>query len=106
MRNVETVATAPKTATFQMRMNPKIRSRAEAVYAECGLTLTEAINLFIQQSLNVEGLPFVVTPKSKAAKFEQAVGRLMSEINAGAESAAQDGWIDEDDIVAEFGGAR
>lgn len=101
MRNVETVATAPKTATFQMRMNPKIRSRAEAVYAECGLTLTEAINLFIQQSLNVEGLPFVVTPKSKAAKFEQAVGRLMSEINAGAESAAQDGWIDEDDIVAE-----
>ena len=106
MRNVETVATAPKTATFQMRMNPKIRSRAEAVYAECGLTLTEAINLFIQQSLNVEGLPFVVTPKSKAAKFEQAVGRLMSEINAGAESAAQGGWIDEDDIVAEFGGAR
>ena len=106
MRNVETVATAPKTATFQMRMNPKIRSRAEAVYAECGLTLTEAINLFIQQSLNVEGLPFVVTPKSKAAKFEQAVGRLMSEINVGAESAAQDGWIDEDDIVAEFGGAR
>ena len=106
MRNVETVATAPKTATFQMRMNPKIRSRAEAVYAECGLTLTEAINLFIQQSLNVEGLPFVVTPKSKAAKFEQAIGRLMSEINAGAESAAQDGWIDEDDIVAEFGGAR
>ena len=101
MRNVETVATAPKTATFQMRMNPKIRSRAEAVYAECGLTLTEAINLFIQQSLNVEGLPFVVTTKSKAAKFEQAVGRLMSEINAGAESAAQDGWIDEDDIVAE-----
>ena len=106
MRNVETVATAPKTATFQMRMNPKIRSRAEAVYAECGLTLTEAINLFIQQSLNVEGLPFVVTPKSKVAKFEQAVGRLMSEINAGAESAAHDGWIDEDDIVAEFGGAR
>ena len=36
---------------------------------------TEAINIFIQQSLNVEGLPFVVTPKSKAAKFEQAVGR-------------------------------
>lgn len=100
---VETVATAPKTATFQFRINPRIRERAEMVYANCGLSLTDAINIFIQQSLNVEGLPFVVTPKSKAAKFEQAVGRLMSEINLGVESAERDGWIDESDIMAEFG---
>lgn len=45
----------------------------------------------------------VATPKSKAAKFEQAVGRLMSEINSGVESAERDGWIDESDIMAEFG---
>lgn len=100
---IETVATAPKTATFQFRINPRIRERAEMVYANCGLSLTDAINIFIQQSLNVEGLPFVVTPKSKAAKFEQAVGRLMSEINSGVESAERDGWIDESDIMAEFG---
>ncbi len=60
-----TLATAPKTSTFQFRINPKIRKRAEKVYAECGLTLTEAINVFIQQSLNVEGLPFLVTRKPK-----------------------------------------
>ena len=100
---LETVATAPKTATFQFRINPRIRERVESVYANCGLSLTEAINIFIQQSLNVEGLPFVVTHKSKAAKFEQAVGRLMSEINVGAESAAMDGWIDESDVLSEFG---
>lgn len=103
MRTLETVATAPKDATFQMRMNQKIRSRVEAVYAECGLTLTDAINLFIQQSLNVEGLPFVVTPRSKAAKFKQAVGRLLTEINAGVDSAEKEGWVDEEDIIAEFG---
>lgn len=102
----ERVATAPRTATFQMRINPQIRKRAESVYADCGLTLTEAINLFIQQSLNVEGLPFVVTPRSKAAKFEQAVGRLMSEINLGATSAERDGWVDESEILSEFGATR
>ncbi len=45
------------------------------------------------ETLNVEGLPFVVTPRSKAAKFEQAVGRLMSEINLGAASAEREGWV-------------
>ena len=84
------VATAPRTSTFQMRINPRIRARAESVYADCGLTLTEAINLFIQQSLNVEGLPFVVTTKSRAAKFEQAVNRLMAEIGEGIASTAHE----------------
>ena len=100
---MDTVVTAPKTATFQFRINPGIRKRVESVYANCGMTLTEAINIFIQQSLNVEGLPFVVTPRSKAAKFEQAVGRLMSEINAGAASAERDGWVEEDAVMSEFG---
>jgi addiction module RelB/DinJ family antitoxin len=61
-----TVATAPKTSTFQIRVNPEIRKRVEDIYAGCGLTLTDAINLFFQQSLNAEGLPFAITSKCKA----------------------------------------
>ena len=80
-----------------------MRKRAEAVYAGCGLTLTDAINIFIQQSINVDGLPFVVTRKSKAAKYEQAVMRLMSEIASGEASAEENGWVDESDILSEFG---
>ena len=98
-----TVTTVPKTSTFQFRINPEVRERAEEVYAGCGLTLTDAINIFIQQSINVDGLPFVVTRKSKAAKFEQSVSRLMSEIAAGEESAAEKGWIGESDVLSEFG---
>ena len=98
-----TVTAMPKTATFQFRINPKVRKRAEAIYAGCGLTLTDAINIFIQQSINVDGLPFVVTRKSRAAKHEQAVNRLMAEIAVGEESTANDGWIEEKDILAEFG---
>lgn len=100
-----TIATAPKTATFQFRINPVIRERAESIYSNCGLTLTDAINIFIQQSINVEGLPFVVTTKSKSAKFEQAVSRLMGEITQGEESVRQESdWIDEKDLLSEFGG--
>jgi len=98
-----TVTAMPKTATFQFRINPHVREQAESVFAGCGLTLTDAINIFIQQSINVDGLPFVVTRKSRAAKHEQAVNRLMAEIAVGEEAAANGGWIDEEDILAEFG---
>ena len=99
----ENIGIGAKTSTFQFRINPKIRKRVEEIYADCGLTLTEAINIFIQQSINVDGLPFVVTRQSKAAKLEQAVSRLMAEITVGEDSARANGWIDEDDIIAEFG---
>ena len=101
-----TLTAAPKTSTFQFRINPTLRKRAEAVYAGCELTLTDAINIFIQQSINVDGLPFVVTRKSKAAKFEQAVSRLMAEIAVGEESAEGNGWIDEADVLSEFGAEK
>lgn len=103
MANTMTVATSPKTTTFQFRINPEIRRKAEEIYSGCGLTLTDAINIFIQQSINVEGLPFVVTQKSKAFKFQQAVARLMTEIEKGENSAAESGWVNEKDVLAEFG---
>lgn len=49
----------------------------------------------------VEGLPFVVTQKSKAVKFQQAVARLMSEIDQGERSVEEEGWVSEKDILAE-----
>ena len=50
MENPINVATAPKTGTFQMRMNPQVRQEAEAVFARYGLSLTDAVNIFLQQS--------------------------------------------------------
>jgi addiction module RelB/DinJ family antitoxin len=67
MPNNMNIVNAPKTGTFQMRINPEIKAQAESIYANCGMTLTDAINAFIQQSINVEGLPFLVTQNSKAA---------------------------------------
>ena len=54
----------------------------------------------------MEGLPFVVTTKSNAAKFEQAVNRLMAEIGEGVASTARGDWIDESQIISEFGASR
>ena len=104
MSDYVSVANAPKTATFQMRINPQIKEKVEDIYAHCGLTLTDAINIFIQQSINMEGMPLLVTQNSKDAIREQAINMLMTELRKGELSAAnpQD-WISEEDMLAEFG---
>lgn len=98
------VANAPKTSTFQMRINPDIKEHVEDIYARCGMTLTDAINVFIQQSINAEGMPLIITQNSKEAMKEQAIAMLMSEIKKGESSVKTDNdWISEKDILSEFG---
>ena len=43
---------APKTGMFRIRVNPDMRKQLEAIYAQNGLTLTDAVNVFFQQSFN------------------------------------------------------
>jgi len=104
MRDNLNVATAPKTATFQMRINPEIKDEAERIFANCGITLTDAINTFLQQSLNVEGLPFLVCQNNKEILRQQAIYYLMSAIKKGEDSveSASD-WVAEEEVMKEFG---
>ena len=51
-----------KTASLNIRLNPEIRKTAETVYAQYGLSLTEAVTVFIHQSCNIGGLPFDLRP--------------------------------------------
>ena len=97
------IVTAPKTATFQMRINPEIKEQVEKIYANCGMTLTDAINSFLQQSINVGGLPFLVTQNSKEALQEQAIFRLMMDLKKGEDSASGGKWISAEEMLAEFG---
>ena len=98
------VATAPKNGTFQMRINPEIKEQVEKIYADCGMTLTDAINTFLQQSINVGGLPFLVTMNSKEALRQQAISMLMYELKKGDDSVkSESDWISEEELATEFG---
>lgn len=97
------VTTAPKTSTFQMRINPDIKQQVEDVYARQGLTFTDAVNIFIQQSLNLNGLPFLASPENEEYLKAKAVRRLMAEFQKGWESGEKDGWVSIDDVEAQLG---
>ena len=56
-----------KTANYNIRLDPAIKAKAEETYAEFGLNLSEAINVFLHMSIKWSGFPFEVrNPKLNA----------------------------------------
>ncbi|MDR1704358.1 MAG: type II toxin-antitoxin system RelB/DinJ family antitoxin [Clostridiales bacterium] len=47
-----------KTASLNIRIDPETKARAEELFGSFGITVTDAINMFLRQSLMVHGLPF------------------------------------------------
>jgi len=56
-----------KTANYNIRLDPAIKSQAEATFAEFGLNLSEAINVFLHMAIKQQGFPFEIRePKLKS----------------------------------------
>ena len=66
---------AVKAANFNMRMEPQKKADAEALYRTLGMTLPQAVNVFISQSLLVGGLPFDV----RIPRYNQETEAAMQE---------------------------
>ena len=43
---------------IQVRINSNVRDQVEAIFAKMGMKTTEAIRMFLQQTINDEALPF------------------------------------------------
>jgi DNA-damage-inducible protein J len=50
----------PKTEMIRARIEPELKSEAEAILEELGLSVTEAITIFYKQVKLKRGLPFPV----------------------------------------------
>ncbi len=54
-----------KTSTIRARMEPDLKSKAEHIFQQLGLTTTQAITLFYKQVELQKGLPFDVAIPNK-----------------------------------------
>ena len=77
---------APKTATYHFRINPEVKNEVESIYAKSGITLTQAINIFLQQTLNAGGFPFQVSGDNAEYIKSKAMEKLMQALDEGKES--------------------
>jgi DNA-damage-inducible protein J len=63
----------PKNASLNIRLDADIKRAAESVYSHYGLSLAEAVTVFIHQSCNIGGLPFDLRPTNTNAETLEAM---------------------------------
>ena len=65
---------------LQVRLDPTIKSEAETVLEQLGLTMTQAVKLFFRQVIMRKSIPFsVIIPKSKRNYASQAEELMIEE---------------------------
>lgn len=64
-----------KTAIINIRIDPETKSSAEKLYASFGISLSDAVNIFLRQSMMVGGLPF----EMKQPRYNAATEAAMQE---------------------------
>ena len=76
-----------KTANYNIRLDPVIKTKAEETFAEFGLNLSEAINVFLHMSIKRNGFPFEIRePKfnSDTLLAIQETEQILDEYSNGA----------------------
>ena len=62
-----------KTANINVRIDPETKLSAEKLFASFGITVTDAINIFLRKSIMEGGLPFEVKQPRYNMETEAAV---------------------------------
>ena len=50
-----------KTSSLNIRIDPEIKSTVDVIYSRFGITVADAVNIFLHKSIMVGGLPFDMT---------------------------------------------
>lgn len=83
-----------KTAVINVRTEPDIKARAEQLYNSLGVSLSDAINMFLYKSLDYRGLPFQLVREipnaDTVAAIKEADDILSGKIEAKSYSSFQE----------------
>lgn len=86
------------SSNISIRMDSDLKAAAEELFAELGMNLSTAFNIFVRQSLRERGIPFKIT---EGTPNKETVSALL-----GAEKIAKDssikGYHDVDKLFAEL----
>ncbi|GHV00598.1 hypothetical protein FACS1894211_08290 [Clostridia bacterium] len=62
-----------RSQNLNMRIDPQTKSRAEKIYSQFGITLSDAVNMFFNKSIMVGGLPFELTEPLYDKETDEAI---------------------------------
>lgn len=64
------------TTLVQFRVKPELKQAAEAIFSGMGLEMNDALRVFLQQSVNVGGLPFQPSLKRPNTETQNAMRQV------------------------------
>ncbi len=62
-----------KTDTLNIRVEPSVKMKAEETLSDLGLSITEAVNVFLNQVILHDGIPFKIEKPRYNKKTIQAM---------------------------------
>ena len=75
----------PRSAVMNIRIEPEIKEKAEKLFGSFGLTVTDAVNVFLRQSLMRGGFPFEIVHYAPNTVTQMAIAeaeRILYDPNA------------------------
>ena len=84
----------PKTSSLNIRLDPEVKSAADGIFSRFGITVADAVNIFLHKAIMTGGLPFDMTlPAYNAetiAAMKEAEGIINGTIPAKSYSSFQE----------------
>ena len=62
-----------KVANIYVRVKPEIKEKAEQVFDSFGMTISEAVNIFLHKAIMVGGIPFEIRSSIPNAETLEAM---------------------------------
>jgi len=88
-----------KTANLSIRTDPQTKEGAEKLFSAFGITISDAVNIFLRKSIMVGGLPFEMKQTRYNAETEAAMQEAR-DIMSGKKKAKS--YSSADELFAEL----
>ena len=83
-----------KTAVINVRTEPEIKTQVENLYKSMGVSLSDAINMFLYKSIDYRGLPFELCREIPNAETIAAMQEAEDIINGRVQSKSYSSFKD------------
>lgn len=80
-----------KTDTLHIRVEPSVKTRAEETLNDLGLSITEAVNVFLNQVILHDGIPF----KIEKPKYNKETVQAIEDVKNGKNLSKAFNSVDE-----------
>lgn len=87
-----------ETTNISIRMDSELKVQAEKLFAELGMNISTAFNIFVRQSIREGGIPFEITLNKPNAQTLAA----MQEAERIAKDPTVQGYTDMDQLFADL----